>query len=150
MMDRIIARVESDPVWPSLMDAEHAQAEEADLDALSAAARQVAQTIKPGCLVAYTFGGATARRLARERPLQPVLALTPSLTVARRLVLGWGLEPRVVPQPADLADMTDQACTLAVQLELAKPGARIVIVAGVPFGTPGATNLLRLAYAPQG
>ena len=149
MMARIIARVERDPMWPSLMDADHVVASEANADALSAAARRAAEVIKAGCLVAFTSTGASARRLARERPLQPVLALTPSLDVARRLVLGWGLEPRVVEHPADLDDMTTRACTLAVQLGLAQPGQRMVIVAGVPFGTPGSTNLLRLAYAPM-
>ena len=149
MMSRIIERVEKDPLWPGLMDAEHAKAEDADVDALSAAAKRAADAIRPGCLVAYTSGGATARRLARERPLQRVLALTPSLAVARRLVLGWGLEPRVMGQPVDLDDMTSKAAQLAVALGLAQPGQRLIILAGVPFGTPGATNLLRLAYAPR-
>jgi pyruvate kinase len=87
--------------------------------------------------------------LARERPLQRVLALTPHLTVARRLALAWGLEPRVMDQPLDLDDMTDKAAELAVRIGLAQPGQRLIILAGVPFGTPGATNLLRLAYAPR-
>lgn len=149
MMSRIIERVEKDPLWPGLMDAEHAQAEDADVDALSAAAKRAADAIRPGCLVAYTSGGATARRLARERPLQRVLALTPSLDVARRLALGWGMEPRVMGQPIDLDDMTSRAADVAVQIGLAAPGQRLIILAGVPFGTPGATNLLRLAYAPR-
>lgn len=149
MMARIIERVERDPLWPGLMDAEHAQAEDADVDALSAAAKRAADAIRPGCLVAYTSGGATARRLARERPLQRVLALTPHLSVARRLALGWGLEPRVMAQPVDLDDMTNKAAQMAVSIGLAQPGQRLIILAGVPFGTPGATNLLRLAYAPR-
>jgi pyruvate kinase len=149
MMARIIERVEKDPLWPGLMDAEHAHAEAADVDALSAAAKRAADAIRPGCLVAYTSGGATARRLSRERPLQRVLALTPSLAVARRLALGWGLEPRVMAQPLDLDDMTAKAADMAVAIGLALPGQRLIILAGVPFGTPGATNLLRLAYAPR-
>jgi pyruvate kinase len=149
MMARIIERVEKDPLWPGLMDAEHADVEDADVDALSAAARRAADAIRPGCLVAYTSGGATARRLARERPLQRVLALTPFLHVARRLALGWGLEPRVMAQPVDLDDMTNKAAQMAVSIGLAQPGQRLIILAGVPFGTPGATNLLRLAYAPR-
>ncbi len=147
MMDRIIARVERDPAWPGLMDAEHAEMGGADADALSAAARRAADAIGQGCLVAYTSGGATARRLARERPLQPILALTPSRDAARRLALGWGIEPRIVPQPQSVDDMTEMAVRNALQMGLVKPGQRLVIVAGVPFGTPGATNLLRLAYA---
>jgi pyruvate kinase len=148
MMARIMDRVEADPLWPSLMDAEHAAMEDNDLDALSAAAKRTADAIRPGCLVAWTSGGATARRLSRERPLQPVLAITSDLAVARKLALGWGLEPRVFEQPSNLDEMSERAGNLAVSLGLAKPGQRLVIVAGVPFGTPGSTNLLRLAYAP--
>jgi pyruvate kinase len=147
MMARIMDRVESDPMWPSLMDAEHAEAGNDNVDALSAAAKRAADAIRPGCLVAWTSGGATARRLSRERPLQPVLAITSDMHVARKLALGWGLEPRVLDQPNNLDEMSDRAGKLAVSLGLAQPGQRLVIVAGVPFGTPGSANLLRLAYA---
>jgi len=147
MMDRIIRRTEQDPMWPTLMDAEHPESGERDGDVLSAAARRAADALGQGCIVAYTSTGASARRLARERPLQPVLALTPSLVAARRLALGWGIEPRIVPQPASVDEMTQIAARMAVETGLVKPQARIVIVAGVPFGTPGSTNLMRLAYA---
>jgi pyruvate kinase len=101
---------------------------------------------KATCLAAYTTGGSTAMRLARERPLQPVLALTPKPQVARKLALVWGLEPRVTENPKDLDDMTRTAVDTASALGLAQPGSAILVVAGVPFGTPGATNLLRLAH----
>lgn len=147
MMDRIIARIERDPLWPGLMDAEHAEMGPDNADALSAAARRAGEAIKDGCLVAYTSSGATARRMARERPLQTILALTPSLDAARRLTLGWGLEPRVVVQPSTVDEMTEIASREAIRLGLVQIGHRMVIVAGVPFGTPGSTNLLRMAYA---
>ena len=147
MMSRIIERVERDPRWPELMGAERYDAED-DADALVAAARRAAEAGRTACLVAYTTTGGTARRLARERPLQPVVALTPSLDVARRLALVWGLEPRVAEDPATLDDMTDEAVRVAGELGLAKPAERILILAGTPFGAPGAANLLRFAHAP--
>lgn len=150
MMNRIIERVERDPVWPSLMHAEHGgQDDDLDADALVAAARKAAEAQSTACLVVFTTLGGTARRMARERPLQPVLALTPKPETARRLALVWGLEPRLGREPASLEDVTDDAVAGAVKYGLAEPGQRILILAGTPFGAPGAANLLRLAHAPQ-
>jgi pyruvate kinase len=150
MMDRIIARVEHDPRWPGLMAAEHAESGgHADLDAIASAACRAAETAGAACLVAFTARGATARRISRERPLQPVLALTPSLESARRMSLGWGLEPRVANDPVGEDDMAAQAVGAAAELGFAKPGDPVVVVAGVPFGRAGSTNLLRIAHAPE-
>jgi pyruvate kinase len=149
MMGRIIARTERDPRWPVLMAAEHAEEGVGDLDAIAAAAVHAAQTAEAACLVAFTSRGATARRIARERPRRPVLALTPSLATARRLALGWGLEPRVAEDPHDVDDMAAQATRQAAELGLAEAGQRVVIVAGLPFGRAGGTNLIRLASAPS-
>ncbi len=146
MMSRIIARVERDPRWPELMGAERHDAED-DADALVMAARKAAEAASTACLVAFTATGATARRLARERPLQPVVALTPDLKVARRLALVWGLEPRVAKDPANVDEMTAEAVAIVAELGLAKPMERILILAGVPFGAPGSANLLRFAHA---
>ena len=148
MMDRIISRVEQDPFWHQVIAAEIQAFEDADTDALVAAARRAAEATSTACLVAFTATGATARRMARERPLQPVLALTPNPRTAHRLTLVWGLEPRVATDPRNLDEMTEEAVEIAVALGLTKPGARILIAAGTPFGAPGAANLLRFAHAP--
>ena len=148
MMNRIIERVERDPSWPELMGAEQGGVEDEDADTLVAAAGRAAQAGTVACLVAFTTTGVTAQRLARERPLQPVLALTPDLNVARRLGLVWGLEPRLADQPKGLDHLTRGAALLAASLGLAPPNGRILILAGTPFGTPGAANLLRLTHAP--
>ena len=148
VMDRIIERVERDPRWPRLMDAEHAGMDDVDADALVAAARKAADAASTACIVVFTTLGGTARRMARERPLQPVVALTPSPDTARRLTLVWGLEPRLGRQPSSMEDVTEEAVRHAVDAGLAQPGQRILILAGTPFGAPGAANLLRLAHAP--
>ena len=148
MMNRIIERVEQDPHWPGVMLAEHGPIEDVDADILVAAARRAADTRSTNCLVAFTTTGGTAQRLARERPLQPVLALTPNPVVAGRLALYWGLEARVAAQPDSLDSMTAEAVEIAVNLGLVPPGGRLLIVAGTPFGAPGAANLLRMAHAP--
>ncbi len=148
MMDAIIRRVEADPVWPSLMRAEHGADADEDVDALIAAATRAAEMRSTACLVAYTTTGATARRLARERPVHPVLGLAPSEAVARRMGLLWGLEPRVAAQPDGIEAMTEAAVRQCADLGLAAPGARVLVIAGPPLGAPGAANLLRIAHAP--
>lgn len=149
IMNRIMERVEADPLWPSLMDAEHAGMDDFDADALVAAARKAAEAQSTACVVVFTTLGGTARRMSRERPLQPILAITPKPETARRLALVWGLETRLGKEPASLEDVTDEAVDSAVKYGLAEPGQRILILAGTPFGAPGAANLLRLAHAPQ-
>jgi pyruvate kinase len=149
MMDAIIRRVESDPMWPSLMRAEHGADADEDVDALIAAATRAAEARSTACLVAYTTTGGTAMRLARERPAHPILAIAPDDIVARRLGVVWGLEPRVASQPRGIAAMTDEAAHLAADLGLAAPGARVLIIAGPPMGAPGAANLLRITHAPK-
>lgn len=148
VMNRIIERVERDPRWPPLMDAEHAGMDDVDADALVAAARKAADAASTACIVVFTTLGGTARRMARERPLQPIVALTPKPETARRLTLVWGLEPRLGRQPETLEHVTEDAIEHAVAAGLAQPGQRILILAGTPFGAPGAANLLRLAHAP--
>jgi pyruvate kinase len=148
MMDAIIRRVEADPSWPSLMRAEHGEDTDEDVDALIAAASRAAEARSTACIVAYTTTGGTARRVARERPLHPVLAIAPSDKVARQLGLVWGLEPRVGAQATDVGAMTDDAARLAADLGLAGPGERVLIIAGPPLGAPGAANLLRITHAP--
>ena len=148
MMNRIIERVERDPHWPSLMDAEHGW-EDVDTDALVAAARRAADAGRTACFATFTSTGMTAQRLSRERPLQPVMALTPQIGTARRLALVWGLEPRICADPKGLDDMTEQAVAFAVRLGLARPTERILILAGSPFGVAGSANILRLAHTPS-
>jgi pyruvate kinase len=147
VMSRIAERVEADPRWPGLMDAEHSAPEIEVPDAVSAAARTAANASKAACLVAFTATGTTALRVARERPLQPILALSTDIRTARKLALVWGMEARVTEDPKDVEDMAIVASGLSSKTGLAKSGDRIVIVAGLPFGTKGGTNLMRIARA---
>ena len=111
-----------------------------------AAARQVAETLDLAAIVTYTASGSTGLRAARERPQKPIIALSPILRTARRLSLVWGIHCVVSPDAVDLDDMVDRACLIACEEGFGRPGDRIVITAGIPLGTPGATNMLRIAY----
>ncbi len=146
IMDRIIARTEQDPAYRRLMDAHHPEPEATSADAISAAAAQVAQTIGAAAIVTYSMTGSTTLRMARERPQVPILGLTTSSQTARRLPLAWGVHSVLSQDVEDFATMVINACELARSEALAGPGDRLVITAGVPFGTPGATNVLRIAW----
>jgi pyruvate kinase len=148
MMHRIITRVERDPLHRQFLDAARTPPSPTAADALSAAAQQVAQTTGAAAILTYTQSGATALRAVRERPEMPVLALTPNLRMARRLGLAWGLRCIHGDDAKDFDDMVDRACRAACFRGYASSGSRVVMIAGVPFGTPGSTNLLHMAYIP--
>jgi pyruvate kinase len=146
IMNRIIARVEHDPLYRAAMDATHPAPEHTQSDAISAAARQVARTVDAAAIVSYTTSGATALRAARERPDVPILVLTSNLQTARRLALLWGAHCVHSRDVSNFGDMVQKAIRTAHREGFADPGARVIITAGVPFGTPGATNILRIAW----
>jgi pyruvate kinase len=145
-MSRVIGSVERDGHYRGILEADHAIPEPTASDAITAAARQVAETIKAAAIVTYTTSGSTALRAARERPSTPILGLTPRVETARRLALVWGVHSAVTEDAQNFADMVEKACHVARRDSFAEPGQRLVITAGVPFGTPGATNILRIAW----
>jgi pyruvate kinase len=138
--------VEQEAVYRSIIAAQRAAPERTGADAVAVAARDMAETLDLKAIVAWTSSGATALRVARERPRAPVLALTPNRDTARRLTLAWGVEAVVTKDAHDVDDMANRACKFALRQCLAAQGERILIIAGVPFGAPGATNMLRLAF----
>jgi len=146
MMSRIIARVERDPNYRAIVDAVHTSSDSTAADAITAAARQVASTIHAAAIVTYTSTGSTSLRAARERPEVPILCITPEIATARRLALAWGVHCVQAKDVKNSAQMVDRAAKAALSEQFAVPGDRLVITAGMPFGTPGATNLLRIAW----
>jgi len=150
MMNRIAERVESDPNYPAIIAAQRSAPEPTAADALTAAARQVAETLNSAAILTWTRSGSTSLRAARERPRVPILALTPLIETARRLALVWGLHCVATEDAHDFVDMVDRACRIAFNEGFARKGQRVVVTAGVPFGTPGATNVLRVAFVGDG
>lgn len=150
MMDRIATTVEGDPQYIPIMNSQRNEPESTTPDAIMAAVHEVTSTIHARAVVCWTKSGSTALRAARERSDAPIIALTPQLEVSRRLALVWGLHCIYTEDAQDLDDMVDRACRFAYLEGFAKPGERIVVTAGVPLRTPGATNMLRVAFVgPQ-
>ena len=145
-MNRIAEQVERDPTYRGIITAQRAEPEQTGADAISMAARQIAETLNLSAIVCYTSSGTTGLRAARERPATPIIALSPKIETARRMTLAWGCHCVVTEDADDLDDMVDRACRIAFDQGFGKPGDRVIITAGVPLGTPGATNMLRIAY----
>ncbi|HTV34085.1 MAG TPA: pyruvate kinase [Methylocella sp.] len=147
MMNKIAEEVERDTNYRGIINAQRAPPEMtyADGIAIAVAARDFAETLDLKAIVAWTSSGATVFRIARERPKAPILALTPHPQTACRLALVWGVHAVVTKDAYDIADMSKRACKFAGREGFAKAQERIIVVAGVPFGTPGATNMIRIA-----
>jgi pyruvate kinase len=147
-MNRIAEEVEKDAVYRAVIEAQRGAAPDpTGADAIAMAARDVAETLELKAVCAWTFSGSTVFRLARERPEPPVLALTPNRATARRLSLVWGVHAVVTRDAHDIDDMAKRACKFSNREGFSQEGDRVIIVAGVPFGTPGATNMVRIAFA---
>jgi pyruvate kinase len=146
MMNRIAEEVETDPTYPSIIHAQRTPPEATGADAIADAARQIAETLGLAAIVCWTSSGSTGLRVARERPTSPIVAISPNEATGRKLSLAWGVHCVVAADARDLDDMVDRAGRLAFRDGFAKAGERIIVVAGVPLGTPGATNMVRVAF----
>jgi pyruvate kinase len=145
-MSRIAEEAENDPYYRNIISAQRASPEATGADAIADAARHIADTLDMAAVICWTSSGSTALRVARERPRPPVVALSPNMSTGRRLAVVWGVHCVVTEDAHDQDDMVDRASRIAFKEGFARPGQRVVIVAGVPLGTPGATNMLRIAY----
>lgn len=145
-MNKIAIEIENDPLYYDSIRTYKTPPEATGPDAIAAAVNTVSETLNLSAIICYTASGSTGARVARERPNQPILALTPIVATGRRMALTWGLHSVLTSDPEDLDDMVDKACRIAYQEQFAKQGQRVIITAGVPLGTPGATNMLRIAF----
>jgi pyruvate kinase len=149
MMNKVAIAVENDVNYRGIIRAQAAEPEATAADAISAATRQVAETLDLAAIVTYTSSGSTGVRAARERPSKPIIALSPNVRTTRRLSVVWGIHTFRTEDAISLEDMVDRACTIAFREGFARPGDRVAITAGIPLGTPGATNMLRIAFVRQ-
>jgi len=144
MMDAIAQSVESDPDYFNRLHFTETALEATTADAMSGAAGQIVRTLSAAAVCCFTSSGSTARRAARERIAVPLVVLTPSIRTARRLGLLWGTHAVHTRDVQDFEQMVAKAKRAAVRTGVAIQGQRIVMMAGVPFGTPGSTNMLHV------
>ena len=146
MMDRIANEVQNDPNYNAIVHATRTPPQETAADAIAAAAHTVADTLKLASIICYTATGSTALRVARERPGLPVIGLSPVVATGRKLAMAWGVHCVLTSDPENQAAMVRKACRIAFDEGFAKAGDGVIIVAGVPLGSPGTTNMVRIAH----
>lgn len=173
MQQRIINRVESDVHYRSYIDQLSMSKKDTAADAITTAARQIAQTTNAKAIVCFTLKGTTVLRASQERPTVPILGITPFKETARQLAMSWGVYPDLprsgsfgftsdeedffhYENPAvegegsndDLDVVLKNACRAALRKGLVNdPNDLLVVTAGLPFGTPGAANIIRILPA---
>ena len=144
MMNAIGEAVERDPGHGDRIHFTVTKPDPTTADALAEAAKTIAMTVGAAAIVCYTTSGSTARRVARERPSAPLLVLTPSLATARRAGLLWGAHAVHTRDVESFEEMVAKAKRMALRHNIARAGDRVIVLAGVPFRTPGATNVLHV------
>ncbi|MBV8685647.1 MAG: pyruvate kinase [Alphaproteobacteria bacterium] len=144
MMNSIATSVEHDPSHAERVHFTRTLPEGTTADAIAQAANTMVGTVGAKAIVCFTSSGSTARRLSRERPGVPLLVLTPSVKTARRLGILWGAHAVRTRDIENFEEMIAKAKRMALRHGVARGGDRIVITAGVPFGTPGSTNVIHI------
>ncbi len=142
MMDAIARQVEGDASWFARVHFTETATSATTADAMSAAAAAIARTIQAKAIACFTISGSTARRAARERATVPILCLTPSRATARRMGLVWGVHAVTTRDVHDFEEMVAKSRRMALRSGIAAGGDLMVLIAGVPFSTPGTTNVV--------
>ena len=144
-MNNVAVEVEKDDIYREGLESSHTPSRTRVADAISAAARQVAETTDIKAIACFTQSGTTAMLAARERPRVSIIAITPVAATARRLALVWGLHCVVSGEVQRFKEAVVSAAKAAKKYGFARENDLIVVTAGVPFNTPGTTNILRVA-----
>ena len=144
-MSNVAAEVESDPTYLDIMAASRRADRKSVADGIVSAAREIAETTDIKVICCFSQSGTTALLVSRERPKVPIIALTNQMGTARRLCLSWGMNCVVTGHVDRFKDAVIAAVRAALAQELATENDLIVVTAGVPFNTPGSTNILRVA-----
>ena len=145
-MDNVARSVEDDPTYRTVIDSSRSTANrETVADAIAVAAREIAETTDVAAICAFSQSGKTISLIARERPRVPILALSPILTVTRRMVLTWGTHCVTTPRMSRFKEAVIIGTRAAREYGFADETRQVVVMAGVPFNVPGTTNILRIA-----
>ncbi len=144
MMDAIATEVEQDPQYKARVRFLDTPPDATTSDALSHACMTIADTVPISAITVFTTSGSTARRVARERPATPVLVLTPSVKTARKVGLLWGAHAVSTRDIESFEEMIGKGKRMALRHGFGSAGSKLIVLAGVPFGTPGSTNLLHV------
>jgi len=141
IMDKIAVQVERDEGYKARVRFLATPPDATTSDALAHACMTIADTVAISAINVFTSSGSTARRVARERPGVPMLVLTPSQRTARRMALLWGAHAVMTKDIGSFEEMIAKGKRMALRHGFGTAGSKLIALAGVPFGTPGSTNV---------
>ncbi|MBV1917280.1 MAG: pyruvate kinase, partial [Sphingomonadaceae bacterium] len=144
IMDRIAGHVEGDRTYSERIHNADTPPDATMADALALSCARIADTLPIEGIIVFTGTGSTARRVARERPKAPMLVLTPNQSTARRVALLWGAHAIITKDIGSFEEMIAKGKRMALRHGFGEVGSRLITLAGVPFGTPGSTNLIHV------
>lgn len=144
-MDNVAREVEADPTYTEIIEASRRAVRTSVADGIVSAAREIAETTDIKAICCFSQSGTTALLVARERPRVPIIALTSHIRTARRLCLSWGTNCVITGEVNRFKDAVIAAVRATLAQGMATKDDMVVVTAGVPFNTPGSTNILRVA-----
>jgi pyruvate kinase len=144
IMHRIAGQVERDPGYRQQVSFADVLPDRTTADAMAHSCASIAESLPIAGIIVFTGSGSTARRVARERPAAPMLVLTPSSKIARKLALLWGATAVTTKDIGSFEEMIAKGKRMALRHGFGSAGSKLIALAGVPFGTPGSTNLLHV------
>jgi pyruvate kinase len=144
-----IARTAEEHIWDSRtpvteFHTEQTEGVEGISNVIGEATFHISEALKPTAIITTTMSGYTAQRVAKERPQTPILCMTPNETTYRRMALVWGVHPLLVQEFNTIDEMISATIRAAHDAKLVHRGDVVIIIAGVPFGVAGQTNLLKV------
>ena len=148
-MNSIATEVEKEGTYRKVIESSRTPLKRGVSDAITVAAREVAETTNIKVICCFTHTGTTAALTSRERPRVPIIALTPKIAIARRIALNWGLHCIVTEEVNRFKMAVVNAAKAARKYGFAKNQDKIIVIAGVPFNVSGTTNILRVAPADE-
>ena len=144
IMHRIATSVEKDSGYSARVHFTETKPDATTADAFAEACASITSTLPIAGIIIFTGSGSTARRVARERPGVPMLVLTPSQETARKIGLLWGAYAVWTKDIGSFEEMIAKGKRMALRHGFGQAGSKLIALAGVPFGTPGSTNLLHV------
>jgi len=142
MMSTIAGRIEQNPSIYRRYEGGRSTVTEA----IGESACKIAESIGAAAIIPSTSSGSTAKLVAKFRPTVPIIAVTYSEKVRRRLALVWGVQPVYIELRGDTELILKNSIKAAAEAARLPKGAAVVITAGVPFGVPGTTNLIKVEH----
>lgn len=144
MMAKIAQRTESALSYHDLLMEKGIIPQRTTTDAISHATVQVAHGLGAAAILTATESGYTARMVSKYRPQAAIVAVTPHVKTLRRMLLHWGVQPVLGPSSRNTDEMVNNSIHAALETGAVKDGDLVVITAGVPVGTTGTTNMIRV------